>query len=102
MANLLYVSEYADIIRSVAGGSVMPQDPPVVAEYTIAIGGVSTQSPAFNPKTTFVRIHADTICSVSVNTASPVATAANARWAANQTEFRAVTPGMKLAVITNV
>jgi hypothetical protein len=102
MANLLYVEEFADIIRTVAGGSVMPQDPPVLAGYTLAIGGASTPSPAFNAATRFVRLHADTICSVRVNYASPVAVATDGRLAANQTEFRGVTPGLKLAVITNV
>lgn len=97
---LLYVAEYSDIVQTVRGGTAIPQDPPI-AEYTVPISGSSTQSPAFNTATRFVRIETDAICSVSVNVANPVATAANGRLAANQTEFRGVTAGNKLAVITN-
>lgn len=96
----LFVSEFADIVSTVRGGTAIPKDPPL-ASYTIAIGGVSTQSPTFNINTKFVRIHSDAICSVNNNLPNPVATAANDRWAANQTEFRGVDSGNKLAVITN-
>jgi hypothetical protein len=98
---LLFVAEYSDIVQTVRGGTAIPQDPPVVPEYTIPIGGISQQSPAFNPATRFVRLHTDAICSVTVNLPNPTATAANGRFAANQTEFRGVMPGNKLAVITN-
>lgn len=97
---ILYGSEYADIVSTVRGGTAIPKDPPL-ASWTIAIGGVSVQSPAFNANTKFVRIHSDAICSIKNNLSNPVATATDDRWAANQTEFRGVDPGNKLAVITN-
>lgn len=96
----LYITEYADIVSTVRGGTAIPVDPPL-AEYTVAIGGTSAPSPAFNTATKFVRIHTDAICSITVNAVAPVATTSNGRWAANQTEFRGVTGGNKLAVITN-
>ena len=97
---LLYITEYADIVQTVRGGTAIPVDPPI-AQQTVAIGGTSAQSAAFNVATRFIRIHVDAICSVTCNTTNPTATAANGRFAANQTEFRGVTGGLKLAVITN-
>lgn len=96
----LYIAEYSDIVQTVRGGTAIPVDPPL-AEQTVAIGASSAQSAAFNALTKFVRIHSDAICSVTVNLAAPTATATNGRFAANQTEFRGVSPGNKLAVITN-
>lgn len=96
----VYIAEYADIVATVRGATAIPVDPPL-AEQTVAITGSSAQSAAFNAATRFVRIHTDAICSVNCNLANPTATAANGRFAANQTEFRGVTPGLKLAVITN-
>lgn len=96
----LYIAEYSDIVQTVRGGTAIPVDPPI-AEQTVAIGGGSLQSAAFNVATKFIRIHSDAICSINCNLASPTATATNGRFAANQTEFRGVTGGLKLAVITN-
>ena len=48
-----------------------------------------------------VRVHADAICSIKFGSA-PVATTANMRLAANQTEYFQVSPGDKVSVITNV
>lgn len=96
----LYITEYADVVQTVRGGTPVPVDPPI-AEQIVAIGVSSVQSAAFNTLTRFIRIHADAICSVNNNSANPTATAANGRFAANQTEFRGATGGMKLAVISN-
>lgn len=96
----LYITEYADIVSTVRGGTAIPVDPPI-AEQTVAISGSSAQSAAFSTATKFIRIHTDAICSINCNATNPIATAANGRFAANQTEFRGVTPGLKLAVITN-
>lgn len=77
----------------------MALEPPI-AEQTVAIGGASTQSSAFNANTRYVRVHTDAICSILIGT-NPTATAAKKRLAANQTEYFAVVGGHKLAVITN-
>jgi hypothetical protein len=74
---------------------------PPVAEQTIAIGGVSVQSAAFNPTTEMIRVHADAICSIAFGF-NPTATAVNMRMPAGIVECFVVYPGTKLAVITNV
>lgn len=97
----LYVTEFNAI--GLAGGGnlqVTAASQPPVAEQTVAISGLSTQSNAFNANTLFVRLHTDSICSIEFG-ATPTATATTARMAANQTEYFAVMPGQKVAVISN-
>lgn len=99
----LYVTEYATVAIAQIGGAISqaPHEPPLV-EQTVAIGGSSTQSAAFNSATTLVRLHCDAICSIVFGT-NPVATAANQRFAANQTEYKSVSKGQAqiVAVISN-
>lgn len=95
----LYISEYA----SIGGiGNFPVQSPlePSVTSQTVAIAGTSAQSSTFNDNTNFVRLHTDAICSVKFG-ADPTAAATDARMAVNQTEYFAVHPGHKVAVITN-
>lgn len=99
---VLYITEYAELAIGPAGRvGQMPMEP-FLAKQTVAIGGASVQSSAFNAKTRFVRLHTDAICSVAIDT-SPTATATDGRLAANQTEYRDVSrlPLGKVAVITN-
>lgn len=97
---VLYITEYAGLMPSPPGGvGQIPVEPPL-AEQTVAIGGSSVASNAFNAGTTLVRLHADAICSVEFG-ATPTATATKARMAANQTEYKGVSFGLKVAVITN-
>lgn len=97
----LYIGEFC----AIGGGGNFPiagaQQPPIV-EQTVAIGGASVQSSAFNAKTTLLRIHCDVVCSILFGT-NPTATAAKARLGANQTEYFSVPAGLsyKVAVITN-
>lgn len=96
---VLYISEYQ--VMPIDGRGIVPAGAePAVATQTVAIGGSSTQSSAFNALTRFVRIHTDAICSIAFG-ANPTATTSTARMAANQTEFFGVVPGQKVAVITN-
>lgn len=82
-------------------GSPMPVLPsPPLASQTVAIGGATVQSAAFNADTQIVCVHTDAICSIEFGT-NPVATANSRRIAANSTEFFQVEPGHKIAVITN-
>ena len=95
----LYISEFANM----AGiGSrfvrVAPMAP--LAEQTVAIGGSSTQSNAFSANTQVIRVAADSVCSIKIG-ANPTATATTLRIPSNVTEYFAVQPGQKLAVITN-
>lgn len=95
----LYIAEFAEM--QVYNGNLVPMAyAPPLAEQTVAIGGTSTQSAVFNAKTKSIRVHTDAICSIAVGT-SPTATATTMRMVAGQTEYFAVTPGHRLAVITN-
>ena len=95
----VYVSEFAGVYSQASGVTPQPRTPPLV-EQTVAIGGTSAQSAAFGAATQLVRVHTDAICSVAFG-ANPVATASTMRMAAGQTEYFAVNPGDKIAVITN-
>ena len=95
----LYVSEFPEIALAVNAPTPMARQPAIV-EQAVSIGANSAPSAAFNVRTKMVRLHTDVICSVTFGTA-PVATAAMARMAAGQTEYFAVQPGDKVAVITN-
>lgn len=104
----LYVTEYKGIGHVDPGydgmSYVVPiQAPkgPALAEQKIAIGGSSTASTAFSQYTKMIRVHTDVVCSVAVGGTSPAATVSTGRMAANQTEYWAVIPGDKIAVITN-
>lgn len=92
----LYISEFAVI--SIPGAPIAPGE--VIASQTVAIGGSSTQSNAFNAQTRYVRVNTDAACSV-VFGANPTATTSNERWPADQTDHRSVEPGSKIAVIAN-
>lgn len=72
---------------------------PAVANQTVAIGGASTQSAAFQWNTALIRVHADIACHVVIGGANPVATASSMRMIAGQTEYFLVVPGDLLAVI---
>lgn len=91
----LYITEYLDM----QGTRPVPHEPPL-AEQTVVIGGSSAQSAAFGPNTHLIRVHADSICSVLIG-GNPTVTTSSARMAANQTEYRGVSPGQLLAVIAN-
>lgn len=96
---ILYITEYTDI----EGTRQVPTEPPL-AQQTVAITAGSLPSAAFQPQTTLIRLHCDAICSVVVtqaNTTAVAATAAMARLAANQTEYRGVRGGQIISVITN-
>jgi len=97
---VLYVAEFV----SVGGSGNFPTMAALVSpvqEQTIVVGGVSTQvATAFDSRSTFVRLHTDTACSVKFG-ANPTATTANARLIANQTEYFPIVPLQKVAVIAN-
>jgi hypothetical protein len=96
----LYVTEYEGFVN-VNGNPLLALPGAYVAKQVVANAGATTQSAAFNARTKFVRLHTDSICSVNVGGANPVATVTDPRLAANQTEYVAVVPGEKLAVILN-
>lgn len=96
----LYISEYADLAKGPTKGDMPAPQEPRLAAQTVAIGGASLQSSAFNANTRFVRIHTDAICSIKFGS-DPTAVNTEGRLAANATEYFGVVPGHKVAVITN-
>ena len=93
---VLYITEYSAI--SIPDAPIAPGE--AIASQTVAIGGSSTQSSAFNAQTRYVRLHTDAICSILFGS-NPTATATTARMAADATEYFSVNPSTKVAVITN-
>ena len=98
----VYITEYKELAKVQVSKSDIFMAPlePAIATQTVAIGGGSVQSAAFNADTRFVEIHVDAICSIKFGD-SPTAAATNKRIAANQTQIFGVMPGQKVAVITN-
>ena len=105
MTAYMYVTEYASLATVQINGqsAQVPQEPPLV-EQAIAIGASSTQSAAFNAQTTLVRVHIDGSGPAGVTFGTnPTATVENGglgsgRFAANQTEYRAVPRGQSFKV----
>lgn len=101
MANLR-ITEFGGIGTQDSDAVVQAAAGPPTAEQTVAIGGASAASSAFNANTTLVRLHAEAICAVFVGSTTPKATAGtSARMIAGQTEYFRVLPGDKVAVITD-
>lgn len=74
---------------------------PAVTTQTVAIGGSSVRSSAFNVNTGIVRVHADAACHIVIDSGTPTATSSSMRMAAGQTEYFVVKPGQLVAVITD-
>lgn len=96
---VLYVTEFA-MLPQMSGGQPQIAPRPGLGTQTVAIGGTSTQSTAFSAQTRYIRVHTDAICSTSINS-NPTATTSSERLAADNTEYFAVQPGDKIAVISN-
>ncbi len=86
----LYVTEYAEQARDPNGMPISAGKEPALASNRAAIAVGSTDFGPLNAKTRFVRLHADAICSVRMGIGAQTAVATDARFAANQTEFRSV------------
>lgn len=95
----IYITEHDR--PSVSYGNLMPVvKMPPIATMTAPIAGTTTQSSGFGTTTFMICIHADTICSVEFGS-NPTATTSSRRIASNATEYFEVTPGHKVAVISN-
>ena len=99
---VLYITEYAAQSRDARGAQMIVPDEPPAAEQTVAISAGSTQSSALNALTKFIRVHADTVCSIAIST-NPTATATTRRLAPGVSEYFGVplAGAFKVAVITN-
>lgn len=99
---VLYIAEYGQMAVGYNGGGAIaaPFESSLKAEQTVAIGGTTTQSSAFSDTTVLIRVHTDAICSIAIGS-NPTATTGKKRMAAGTTEYFGVTPGHKIAVISN-
>lgn len=97
---VVYITEYANLPLDAQNRVLHIAKEPGVTTQTVTIGGASAQSAAFNSLTRYIRVHVDAVCSIAIDS-NPTATTSKARMAADTTEYFAVTPGHKLAVITN-
>lgn len=96
----IYITEYER--QAFDGASQLTPVPLEVplANQTVAIGGASVQSSAFNARTALVRLATDTACHVEVGV-NPTATATTRFLPANFVEYIGVPQGgaFKVAVI---
>lgn len=106
----LYVTEYiAAALPYPYGGSTSnpyqnfpldaAQEPEIITQVLDFTSGMAT-SVAFNARTRFVRLNCDAVCSVAFGP-NPTATTDSQRMSSNQTEYKGVNPGDKVAVIAN-
>jgi hypothetical protein len=100
VAAYLYVTEYP---AGNYAGIQAPICPPVVRQPRMDFsGGGSIQSQAFSGDTRMIEVTCDSVCSVVVGGQNPVATVNDSRFYIGRVNYFIVTPGDKLAVITNV
>ncbi len=93
----LYIREYANVAavgHSSGPAFVAGQAPqePCIARQTVDFTSGQAASNPFNAKTTFIRVHTDSICLMDVGS-SPNATSNGDRMVANQTEYFGVATG---------
>lgn len=103
---ILYITECESLAIPGEGGNMQIAHMPPVAEQTLAIGGSSASSSAFNTSTRFVRVETDAICAIAFGSAPTAAAAVGTgtasgtlRMNANTVEYFGVSPGHKIAVI---
>ncbi len=98
MANL-HITEFDRLAVSANNGPVVQiASMPPVAEQTVAIGGSSAASSAFNVATRFVCLTPKADCHIQIG-AAPTATTSLLPLTAGQAYYFGVTPGHKVAVI---
>jgi len=98
MANL-HITEFDRLAVSANNGPVVQiASMPPLAEQTVAIGGSSAASSAFNASTRFVCLTPKADCHIQIG-AAPTATTSLLPLTAGQAYYFGVTPGHKVAVI---
>lgn len=100
----LYITEVDEVGLDANGKEIMaPVDPTLVAPYSMAITGSSTQSQIFSNRTRYVELHCDAICSIAI-AVNPTAVVTASRLGAGERIFRALrrgATGLRVAVIAN-
>jgi len=102
MANILYVTEYADAYHGGSTDQASFVTEPANADQAIDFTAGATASSAFKNNTRLVRITSNAICSVLFGT-NPTATVNNSRMAAGTERIIGVPmgAGFKVSAITN-
>lgn len=98
MANL-FISEYLETATDYEGRQVMAGKEPAIATQVVGIVAGHSESNPFTSGTKFVRLHTDVKCNIQIGLAPVAVIDVDARMAANQTEFFAVTPGHSVSVL---
>lgn len=94
----LYIAEYAGMPQIPGGDPQIAPEPSVATQ--VVTYSTSVASAAFNAQTRFIAITSPGIFSYTVGDA-PTATTSHFRVPADQIIYLAVTPGHKIAAITN-
>ena len=95
----LYIKEH-ETMPIISGNPQIWGEPAGTEQTPVTVSGTSAQSAAFNAKTKFITITCDGIFSYLVGT-NPTAATTNFRVSAGDTITMAVTPGHKIAAVTN-
>jgi hypothetical protein len=96
----LYIAEISALGIDAGGQAIAAANMPPVTEQTVAIGDSSLASKPFGGSTRFVQISTDATCSLAFGV-NPTATTSNQRLPADKMRLFSVTPGHKVAVISN-
>jgi hypothetical protein len=95
----MFIVEFATTAIDAGGGAVAaPKYPPVRSQPAMTIDVVSTQSAPFIGR--FIQFHTDAPCSIAIGE-NPVADPLYDRMDGGDLRYVGVTPGHRLAVITN-
>lgn len=95
----LYIKEH-QTMPQMSGNPQIWAEPAGTEQTPVTVSGTSAQSAAFNTRTRFITFHCDGIMSYLIG-ANPTAATTNFRVPADQMITVAVTPGDKMAAITN-
>ncbi len=93
---VLQITEYAELARDRQGNQVPVGKEPAIASQTVTYT-TSTNSSAFDNKTRFIRVYADTRAHIAFGSGTQTATATNTRLAADAAEYFGVIGGQQLA-----
>ena len=96
--SVLYITEFANSGNSNSGALLPVGTLPAVAVQAVSFTTSSVQSAVFNENTKFIRVHTDGNAFI-LSGENPTSTTGKLKIAANSTEYFAVKPGHRLAVI---
>lgn len=93
----LFLTEYASLAQDTFSNPVAAGIEPSVAEQAMTVTGSTSQSAAFNARTSFIMVHAQEAVCLAWGT-NPTATTVKQRMAAGETRFVGVPAGKSFKV----